>query len=493
MKTKIYFPLLFILIAVLPACQDMLEEEVFDFLAPQNFYKTQGDAIAAVNAAYQAYSNGSFHRGNHREIVDQPGEMTNIDPGSHGAYFDRFDLTPGMTQTLFLWQNSYTALHVANVAIGRIPEIEMDNGLKSRLIAECRFIRAMIHFNLVRIFGHIPLVTNETLDLNDTDRTNVGTGPEVWQLILEDLIFAENNLPPSYDANNAGRATQGAAKGMLAKVYLQRSGLSQFNEDPSQWGLDEGINEWQLAANKAEEVMEMGLYDLFDDYSHVFHIDHENGIEHLFSIQYDGTIPGQSTGWLDLEFGGTPGAGVEPEFYEMWDPADLRLGTTFIVEFTNAAGVTKKYPDNPDLFPLPLIGKFQGGTDEIPHRNGVDHPVLRYADVLLMHSEAVNEISGPSNEAVFGINKVRARAGLTLLDPLLLTQESLREAILRERSFELCFEVNALYDYQRHGILEEKITFWGWGENYEPYKNIMPIPQRDIDVNPNLEQNPGYR
>lgn len=493
MKSKKYFLILICLAVLLPACEDLVEEEVFDFLAPQKFYKTKQDAVAAVNAAYQAFSSGNLHRGNHRNIVDQPGQMTNIDPGSHGAYFDRFDLTPGMTQTLFFWQTSYTAIHVANVAINRIPDIDIDADLKARLVAEARFLRALLYFNLIRIYGNVPLVTNETVDLADTDKTNVGTSAEVWQTIIDDLKFAENNLPVTYNLSDAGRATQGAAKGTLAKVYLQRSGLAQFNDDPSRWGLNAGVNEWDLAATKAQEVINSGMYDLFDDFAHVFHIDHENGIEHIFSIQYDGVIPGQATGWIDLQFGGRPGDGVEPEFYEMWDDNDLRFETTFLDEFTNAAGVTKRYPDNPDLFPLPFIGKFQGGTTAIPQRSGVDHPVLRYADVLLMHSEALNEISGPSAESVFGINEVRVRAGLSPLDPSMLTQEELRDAILQERSFELAFENNALYDYQRHGILEEQISFWGWGENYQPFKNIMPIPQREIDVNPNLEQNPGYR
>jgi hypothetical protein len=251
------------------------------------------------------------------------------------------------------------------------------------------------------------------------------------------------------------------------------------------------VNEWQLAADKAQEVVNLGVYGLFEDYSHVFHVDHENGIEHLFSIQYDGVIPGQSTGWMDLEFG-APADGAEPEFYEMWDPADKRLATTFIVEYTDSDGITERYPEDIDIFPVPLVGKFQGGVNTIPERNGVDHPVLRYADVLLIHSEAINEVSGPSAEAVFGINEVRERAGLALLEPGTLTQETLREAILQERSFELCFETNALYDYQRHGILEEKLTFYGWDHFFDPFEYIMPIPQREVDVNPNIEQNPGY-
>ena len=492
MKTKIYFLFSFLFMILLPACEDMVEEKVFDFLAPQDFYKTEEDAVAAVNAIYSTFSSGNFHRGNHQQIVDQPGEKTSIDPGSHGAYFDIYDLSPGMTQTLYFWQGSYDAIHVANVAINRIPEIDMDAGLKTRLIAEARFIRGLLYFNLIRIYGNVPLVTTETTDLNDTDKTNVGTAPEVWQLIIDDLQFAESNLPASYGATDIGRATQGAAEGMLAKVYLQRSGISKFNQQASLWGLDGNVNEWQLAADKAQEVINSGIYDLFEDYSHVFDIDHENGIEHIFSIQYDGIIPGQSTGWTDLQFGGTPGDGAEPKFYDMFDPNDLRFETTFIDEFTNAEGITKTYPENPELFPVPLIGKFQGGTNAIPERSGVDHPVLRYADLLLIHSEALNEISGPSTEAVFGINKVRARAGLAPLDPASLTQEELRNAILQERSFELAFENNALYDYQRHGILEEMLTFWGWGQNFDSYEYIMPIPQRDIDVNPNLEQNPGY-
>lgn len=492
MKTKKYLLFISLFLVTLPACEDLVEEEAFDFLAPQDFYKTEEDAGAAVTAAYSVLASGRLNRGDKREIVDQPGEMTTIGAGDHGRFYDRFELTPGMTHILFLWETSYVGINIANVAINRIPEIDMDPDLRARYVAEARFIRAMIYFNLIRIWGNVPLVVNETTDLSDTDQTNVGTAEAVWQQIIEDLKFAESNLDVSYTGRDVGRATQGAAKGLLAKVYLQRSGIARFNPQASFWGIDASVNEWQLAADKAKEVIDMGIYDLFEDYSHVFHVDHENGIEHLFSIQYDGSIDGQSTGWMDLQFG-APADGAEPEFYDLWDPADKRLATTFITGFTNNSGVTKSYPDDSDLFPIPLIGKFQGGVNTIPERSGVDNPVLRYSDILLVYSEALNEISGPSAEAVFGINEVRDRAGLALMDPGTLTQETLRDVILQERSFELCFESNALFDYQRHGILEEKLAFYGWDHFFDPFEYVMPIPVREVEVNPNIRQNEGYQ
>src|SRR5690606_25155227 len=168
---------------------------------------------------------------------------------------------------------AYTSINRCNIVINRLPAIAMDENLKQRYIAEAKFLRALAYFNLVRLYGGVPIMTTETDGLEGLEVARASID-EVYQLIESDLLAAEQVLPLSYDGIDKGRATQGAAKGVLAKVYLTRAGT------------DRGSPYWQQAAAKAKEVMDQGVYDLYPTFAQAFSLQARGGIENVFEVQY---------------------------------------------------------------------------------------------------------------------------------------------------------------------------------------------------------------
>jgi starch-binding outer membrane protein, SusD/RagB family len=481
LNIKSYYFLILMLI-VLPACHDQfLEEKVFDFISPNNFYNTDRDAIAAVNACYDALQGNAYYGRAFKWIIHFPSdEATNNRGGGTAGQLDRFTYFPDNGFIQDSWNSMYIAINRSNAVLENVPNIEMDETLKARLLGEARFLRALNYFNLVRLWGDVPLVTKETRGLEGLYVTR-NPKEEVYQLIIEDLQFAEQNLPASYSNTDKGRATSGAATGLLAKVYLTRE-------------------QWNLARDKAKEVIDSGLYGLFDNYADAFAKETKNGIEHLFAIQGTQGFGEEGTQWtadavnggalgLNVPAGGSSTITGEHEFWEEWDKEnDLRYDIVWFNEFI-VNGVVHRYPettriDNPHIKKFLYLGSEVTGFRDYP----LNYDLLRYADVLLMYSEAENEVNGPTEAAYSGVNQVRARAGLGPLSGL--SKEELTAAILDERKFELCFEFNRWFDLVRRNLLID--VFAARGVTVEPYRYLFPIPQDDLDRNPNLEQNPGY-
>lgn len=481
MKNKIFLTFVVASIFISSCHERFLSEEVYTFLSPSNFYNTAKDATIAVNACYDALQQRELYQQNMYLFGDFASDIADANGGYNP--FHIFTVNAESSQLFNTWSKSYQGINRCNAVIERVPAIEMDEILKNRLIGEAKFLRALHHFNLIRIFGNIPIGDKETTGTDDIEPTNVGTSDAVWRLIIDDLKFAELNLPTSYSGDDIGRATKGAAKGMLAKVHLTRAG----------WGV---ANEWALAAQKCEEVIGMG-YQLYVDFSKNFDIYSENGVESLFQVQF--VVDNQEgMARLEKDFGvrsapepykGDSYATGTPEFYNKWSKADKRFYATWIDSYT-VSGKTEKYPGN--IMRYPHTRKYKIRAEEIDRlsRFSINVNVLRYADVLLMHSEALNMVSGPSVKSVDGLNQVRVRAGLDPIDPTKVNKEQLRQIIINERAMELCFEFHAFFDYQRQNVLAEKMA--SLGITVEPHRKFFPIPQKDIDINPNLKQNEGY-
>ena len=472
MKTKILplsklLPLLLISL-IFHAC-DFVEEEPKDFLSPANFYQTEADATAAVNAVYNHlaaggyYSSGIWSLGDVTSDLLQPGEGAG--QGRIALQTYTYDPTLGVVNNL--WREVYTSINRANTVIERVPLIDMNVETRERLVAEAKFLRALNYFDLVRVYGDVPLLVNETVSLENLEVSRTATA-SVYDQIVTDLQDALAALPASYPSDETGRATLGAARTLLARVYLY-------------------TGEYGLAAQLAAAVLDMD-YSLEPDYADLWRVENENGPEHVFSVQFRAGVRG--SGFMEtfaVRGGSSPITGfsgviVEESFLQSFDPADTRRDVSIRTSYTFQDGTTETFE--------PHVWKFFDPNAGDPSDTNVNWPVMRFAEVLLIYAEALNEANGgPTPEAYEAMNRVRDRAGLAAL-PDGLDQAAFREAVLQERAWELCFEGHRWFDLKRSGTLMEVIT--DYGQPIQDKHLLFPIPLREMDTNPELEQNPGY-
>ena len=487
-----YSSLLIILAAIitLSSCKKFLEEEPKNVVAVTNYYQNENDAIAAVNAIYSylnSTSTGSTAGVYHStfwviagcasdEMINKNVFQPDIDQIS------KFSTTPNASSLEETWMMHYKAITLANIAIARIPAIEMDPTLRTRLINEAHFLRGLLYFDMVRLFGSIPLVLEEQEPLTPP----AASVEDIYTQIIADLTAAED-LPDSYTPGDGrGRATKGAAKSILAKVYL-----TQQN--------------WQACADKCKEVINSNQYALWDDFADVFKLSSRGGKEAIFSVGF-GDAGGAISFWEVGQFNVRllPPAlsvdGVEnaqgwqvptQNLYNDYDAQDRRRDVTYITQVYN--------PDGTITTIDPYIRKYWDSTAE-PKGNGSanDYPVIRYADVLLMYAEAENEL-GNTPEALTYINMIRKRARWdgniersTTPDYVGLSQTDFRAAVLNERRLEFVAEGQRWFDLVRTKTLETLVPIAKPGITPQAKHNLFPIPQRELDLNPNLKQNTGY-
>ncbi|TLV02299.1 RagB/SusD family nutrient uptake outer membrane protein [Dyadobacter luticola] len=459
------------------SCTD-LNENPSSLITSEQFYKTESDAIAAVTSVYNAALNNGgltmYNRLVHLafEIMSDDAiaglRVTNADVRTisvlaHSTTNDRVDE---------LWKESYAAIIRANIAIERIPQIDMDPTLRTRLVNESKFLRALMYFNLVRLWGDVPLIVLENTSLGK-DAIQVSRTPkeEVYQQIIKDLTDAEA-LPTSFSGADAGRATGGAAKSILAKVYLTRQ-------------------EWDKAAAKSLEVINGPYgYDLFENFADVFNVATKNGKEHIFSAQFKSNVNGQgnrlASSATPVGIPGVAAAGTDephPDAYALYSATDKRRDVTFftsLVSPTTGKEVT---------FPPRFYKYFDPAQIGNPTESAKNVPVIRFAEILLIYAEAVNESKGPTADAYAAINRVRKRAGLANLAGL--TKDTFREAIYLERRLELMFEFQRWFDLVRTRRMIDALHKAGKTNAAEKHY-LHPIPQREMDLNPKLVQNPGW-
>jgi hypothetical protein len=478
-KYKIMKKILYIFLGIFSftACTD-LNENPASLITTEQFYKTESDALSAVTSVYNAALNNGgltmYNRLFHLafEIMSDDAiaglRVTNADVRTisvlaHSTTNDRVDE---------LWRESYVAINRANIAIERIPQIEMDGTLRTRLVNEAKFLRGLLYFNLVRLWGDVPLILQETSSLGK-DAIQVSRTPkeEIYQQVIKDLTDAEA-LPNSFAGADAGRATAGAAKSILAKVYLTRQ-------------------EWEKAASKSLEVINGPYgYDLFENYADVFNVATKNGKEHIFSVQCKSNVNGQgnrlASSATPVGIPGVAAAGTdEPHasVYALYSSGDKRRDVTFFTSLVSpTTGKEVAFPPRFfKYFDLAQIGN--------PTESAKNIPVIRFAEILLIYAEALNETGGPSADAYTAINRVRKRAGLANLSGL--TKDTFRDAIYLERRLELMFEFQRWFDLIRTKRMITDLHKAGKTNAAEKHY-LHPVPQREIDLNPKLVQNPGW-
>ncbi len=468
---------------IAPSCDDFLEEKPKDRIAVTNSYTTEQDALSAVNAVYAHLNSQSFdtfggvyHSSFWVTIGLASDEMSNNQAGQ--APLDQlstFTYGPDNATIYDVWKQHYKAITLANIAIARIPSIEMDETLKARLLNEAKFLRGLLYFDLVRMFGRIPLLINEI----ESTTPEISEVDAIYAQIISDLTDAEN-LPVD-QVDGRGRATKGAAKSLLAKVYLT-------------------LKDYEKCAVKTKEVIDLGVYGLFDDFVDIYKIANRGIKEAIFSVGF-GDAGGKITFWEVSQF-----------HVRLLPPALVNAGVT-----TNTLGwqvptedLAASYPPADERGPASVFNSFNetvAGTDyNVPFdkyyfrkywdvtvpgefqakESNQDFPLIRYADVLLMRAEALNEL-GESGEAHDYLNMVRNRAGLDDLDGL--SQTDFLDAVLEERKLEFAAEGHRWFDLVRTGKLETLVPLAKPGVTPQARHYLFPIPQRERDLNPNLAQN----
>ncbi|MGZ5246312.1 MAG: RagB/SusD family nutrient uptake outer membrane protein [Flavitalea sp.] len=491
MKNNIVLKIMTVLLlgSSFSSCKKFLEENPKSNVTVANYYQTEGDAISAVNSIYaylNSTSSGSTAGVYHSTFWVTAGlasdEMLNNQIGA--PQYDQLATFSHSAQNGALeeiWAMHYKTITIANIAISRIPGISMNAALKARLIGEAKFLRGLMYFNLVRMFGDVPLIIEE----NAPVIPEVSTVDAIYAQVVSDLGAAAADLPASYAAGNGrGRATNGAANAILAKVYLT-------------------MEDWPNAAATAKKVIDSNQYQLWEDFADVFKLSSRSGKEAIFSVGFgdaDGAIIFWEVGQFLVrllptqlsEEGVINAQGWQiptQDLYNAYEADDRRREVTFITEINGASTTTIR----------PYIQKYWDRIAEPKgNESSNDFPVIRYSDVLLIYAEANNEL-GNADLAHQYINMVRKRArfnGTTyenaVPDYSGLSQDQMRTAILEERRIEFVAEGQRWFDLARMGKLETEVPAAKPGVTPTTKHYLFPIPQREIDLNPNLEQNAGY-
>ena len=461
------------------------------------FWRTAADAVAGVNAVYNGLQNNGTYG---RWLVFASDLRSDVglinSPWTDLSNFTKFTFTSYDFEVNHdLWQHHYQAIFRANQVIARVPGIAMDAALRDRIVGEAKFIRALLYFNLVTLYGNVPLITTPP---EPTDRPATVGPPQLWAQIEQDLTDARAALPQAYSGSDVGRATWGAATALLGKAHLQQ-------------------HEWTEAEASLSEVIGSGRYDLMANYGDNFTDRFENNVESVFEVQFGdrsflsaGTrglnisrmvgpcgpsyCDGRPTRWYFQQFQQDTTVTGQPDprldytlYYKGGSDVYGVANATYFADDTTTHNVRED-----TLIFFKKYGEYYLGLPDQDWDAGINFRVIRYADVLLMEAEALNEL-GRTAEAYPYVNRVRARVTMPPL-PAGLTQAEMRDRILRERMFELGLEGQRWADLARHDLLtpalqanDAEFDFFVAGKS-----ELLPIPQSERDLNPNVKQNPGW-
>lgn len=398
-----------------------------------------------------------------------------------------------------IWFDHYNTIYRANQVIANVPSIDMDPTRRAEIVGEAEFLRGLMYFNLAVLYANVPIITEPA---TPEDRPEQGTQEQVWAQVEQDFSEAAAVLP--LVPQQTGRATRGSAMAMLGKAHLQQ-------------------REWSEAAQALKQVIDSGQYELLDDYEDLFDADSDNTRESVFEVQFAGEealpqgIRGQNMGrlfgpcdvgfcdamptlWYFEQFMKEPTVSGEPDprlsVTMFWnDPNGMDVfGRSFAQRYEESWG--KRFPQ----IPVDEMFFWKKYTDYWAPFQSWDSPtnvkVVRYADVLLMYAEALNEM-GQTAQAIPYLDRVRQRADLAPYGGP-VSQSAVRDEILHQRLLEFGMELQRWLDLRRHNLLEphylpELISHDSEFEFFVDGKSeLLPIPQAEVNLNPNVSQNPGW-
>lgn len=502
--------LIFAVVLLFTACKKSLL--TFDPTIPlssvDNYYSNESEAVIAVNAAYTPlsaiYNGAAWHLG---DIMSDDADLGGGGGGDglETAELDNFNVNSFNPILSLMWAQCYFGILRTNLIVEKIPNItNITPAVKNRSVGEGKFLRALYYYHLVRLFGDVPLYTN-AITVAEASVITRAPRAQVYAQIIADLKSAETLLPnnnPYTDNNttfpNSGRATAGAAKGLLAAVYLT-------------------LGDKTNAAAKAKEVIDNKAlygYDLWADYADNFKLENENGKESVFEVQYrsgGGQFNDFGAGQkLNTFFGPRLQNVVQSAGYG-WNVPTINFMDQYEKTGTSYATITDKRRQRSVWIPGDASGSYTQPTQLqgspfglnvkkyfIPASNtagdnggwtcALNVPIMRYSEILLIYAEA----AGPALGKQFA-DQVRVRAGLTGL-PAGLSDAQWLAAMYKERRLEFGFEMHRWYDLLRHPDPNYFITVMSatGKTNVAAKHRFMPIPQGERDKNPNLSQNTGY-
>ena len=475
------------LLVLLGSC-DVLDKQPLTTIAPSNFFVSAVDAEAAITAVYD----GLQQKGAYAEVLPLLGNMPSDDCTSLNNDVRNLDIinwTSTTGQIYDAYRAAYSTINRANAVLKYVPGIDMPSVRRDQIVGEARFLRALSYFNLVRLYGGVPLRL-EPSESGAPAALNLprATPEQVYAQVIDDLIKAETQLA----AVNPTRATKGAADALLARVYLTQ-------------------RQWDAAKAAAAKVFTSGgTFSLATSFNGLFPADNKS--ESIFEVQFSGNTDGGTFHTLpDL---------VLPQPPATYSFQKFNIPTTNLIQAADTVndqrwsfqgrvnagrshasyvqGQSRNANDNG-----PFVYKWRSDP------NGFNSPdnsyVLRVADVLLMQAEASNELSGPGPDALTPLNQVRQRAGLPALmpdSPAAASKKALRDEIDRQRRLELAFEGERWFDllrYARHNQTEagaHQVTALDLIQQFrgtpDPNYLVLPLPLDELNTNTQLQQNPGY-
>lgn len=481
----------------LTGCSDFLTESDPSNFTVENYFTKPAHARSSVNAIYASLRDpmGSGFGGGTWMMTEFATGLAGTDLGQAvNSYFIK-DLqnTSDNGYGVGYWSSYYKGIGNANLSIAKIPAITMDEAEKKRVLGEAYFLRAWYYFNLVQMFGNIPLVTEPINLQSEQLYQSPSTAEQVYALIVSDLKAAEASGLPWTDVS--GKVSLGAVKSLLAKVYLTMAGFP----------LKKGNEYYDLAAKKAAEVIDSKQFKLFSTYADLHDPAKKNIEENIFMIQYKtqvtpsnwqvSIIPyNKNISAYSDETGGIYALG---DFVKSYATGDLRAKEKqfFYTTFTNESNRNLSV----DLGGYFIWKHFDVVAQTTSANSDLNWSVIRYADVLLMYAEAANEVSGPGTKVFEAVNATRTRAQLP--DLAGLTKDQLREEIWKERWYELCYENITWFDMVRlrkaFNVSTKKFDeYVGHKFSYGPVLSarelLFPIPTSEIRNNTKLKQNDGY-
>jgi hypothetical protein len=485
------------LILALSACSDFLNEELQGTYSNATFYKTDSHAILALNGIYNivAFTTTDNAIWVFGDVASddairggKPGDLIDI------QYIDDFNYSRNNGVLGKMWQHYYEGISRANYLLYYGSGIDMDAGLRDRLLGEAKFLRAYFYFNLVNIFGEIPLKLNPPINAAELYKPKVQTDA-IYEQIEKDLNEAAEVLEVSYTGADIGRATKGAASAMLAKVYMYQE-------------------KWEKTLAAIGQVEGAGLYDLIPVYKNNFLDSTQSNAESIFEIQH---LSGQSPSlgsYLNQYFSpvvyngyvvNVPTENFIEEF-EITDAdiVDPRLDYTVGREgqlWINGEAYDPAWSQTTGYLQKKHIQPLREG--QVNNDGALNYVYLRYADILLMKAEALNELNR-TGEALTPLNAVRRRARESYLYDMDLPgagaipanllpdvtndgQDAVRLAIRHERRVELGFEFHRFFDLMRYGKVAAEEALEETGFTYDENRYFF-IPQSELDTNPAIDE-----
>ena len=474
--------------------EEFVTKEFKNGVVDENFFQNAVDAEQALTAVYDIISSKGMYREAINGLGDCPSDDINEltgDNGDYGTFFraaSDFRWFPSNPFSSARWYDGYKGIFRANILLEKLPEIEMDAELKARFAGEAKFLRALYYYNLVVAFGDVPFVTTSLTreEYEELARTDQAV---IYAQMEQDLLDAAAVLPIEA-GDPVGRATKGAANGLLSRIYLYQE-------------------KWQEAASAAEAVINQGTYSLTpaEDYIKMFNGQMENSEESIMEFQAVGLAPGAwgsstenfySFMWSPL-IGWANWFSPSVDSYQQYEehPEDIRRKAFILVEGAeppdmidvDGDGVQEPFPSgnmNTTYFNGANCRKYlpEGKNMAQANNHDVNFPIIRYAEIFLNHAEAANEL-GNTAAALESLNQIRTRA----LTPETTesNQAALRELIRSERRKELLFEGHRYYDLARWGLQEELLGPLGFVKGRHEY---WPVPVAELDLMPNLTQYP---